>query len=191
MPTNAMGREARGGGTAGGRSNADRDRDAARGMRDALGAGQAGRFSSGMRGATARRTAVPTRQYEMNLNNAAELAKTTIGFLGGPVTTAGKMIAGYGPQFTGYRGMGSAPGSYDPTNRALQTGNPGMAGGNGVPNTMARLFARPQGRGLQAGLPAAAAAGLQWTPQTYQPQPVNIPGGLPYSVGFNPWQYFK
>lgn len=135
--------------------------------RDGIGKGGAqqgrGGFSTGMYGATTRRTSVPQREYDMNLNNAKELAKTTVGFMGGPVTTAGKMIAGYGPQFTGYRGMGVGPGSYDPS---------GMAGG-GMYRGATQKQITPNLARAQALGPAAAPA--QTAPKEWWRTPFPAP----------------
>lgn len=87
----------------------------ARDGRDGMGnrSGRGG-YSTGMYGATMRRTPVQSPSYDASLHNFGQLGKEVLSFAGGPVTTAAKAIAGYGPNYTGYRGQVSTPGSYDP-----------------------------------------------------------------------------
>lgn len=69
-------------------------------------------------------------------------------------------------------------------------GNVGArSGGAGEKMNVSQMLA-----GLQYKPPkpvaAAAPQGLMFKPQTYQPSRVNIPGGMPYGVSFNPYKFY-
>jgi hypothetical protein len=94
MPTNAMGREAANPGAAssGGRSNADRDRDAARALSGAFGSRGSGGMSPtqlDMKYPGSRKR--KSRQYEASLSNLAKVGTIIGSMIGGPAATAAKL----------------------------------------------------------------------------------------------------
>lgn len=139
-----------------------------------------GGFSKGMQGATARRTSAPARSYEGSLHNFGQLAKEVVGFMGGPVTTAAKAIAGYGPSYQGYTGHVNTPGFADPTNRAL--GQEGFAGASGARRGGLYQNAtpiRPNIAKAQALMPAPAPAPLPGSLRAPFAMPGHSSGSMP------------
>jgi hypothetical protein len=101
----------------------------------------------GQGGLNARRTANPTPSYDMSLHNMFELSKMMPGV--GLPARVGMTIAGYGPDFTGYRGQVQGPGDYDPRNQFGSTQSQLF-----MPPTQAPRPPTPQGlQGLGIGGP--------------------------------------
>lgn len=94
----------------------------------------------GMGGLNARRTPNATPSYDMSLHNMVELGRfATPG--PGLVSGLGRMVAGYGPDFTGYRGMVNGPGDYDPKNVAGAIGS--AVTPQGYRQTLAAMHPQP------------------------------------------------
>lgn len=171
----------------GGEGGARGGRDPNAGRAGPIGGGSGnGGFSTGMFGATARRTPVQSPSYEASLGNLAKLASRAIPGAG-MVLGAGLDITGARPGFTGYQGQVNTPGSYDPK------GGPQMQGGGGDMSLALQRYLLTAGAGGQNR--ALYTPGMGGGPQMFMPQQQAAPAAAPQAAlkpqGFAPGMFMN